>query len=73
MISNDDIRQIFFYCEHKSRDGVYADNVDILEFGRKIAEVAFLKGQDAERAGCIAFVKPLNKEVAKALEHRSAE
>ena len=37
MLSNDEIKQVFFYCTHKDPQGLYADEVDILEFGNKIA------------------------------------
>lgn len=37
MLSDDDIKQVFFHCSHESKDGYYADNVDILEFGNKVA------------------------------------
>ena len=37
MISEDDIKQVFFLCHHKDPKGFYADGVDIIEFGKKIA------------------------------------
>ena len=35
MLSNDDIKQLFFYCSNEDKDGYYAE-VDILEFARII-------------------------------------
>ena len=32
--------QTFFYCNHKDPDGLYANDVDVLEYGRKIEAVA---------------------------------
>ena len=37
MISEDDIKQVFFRCHHKDPKGFYADGVDIIEFGQKLA------------------------------------
>ena len=36
MLTNEDIKQIFFQCEHKDPKGFYADEVDIIEFAKKI-------------------------------------
>ena len=60
-----DIKHVLFACKSQQPDaevdpkGLYCDNLDVIEFGRKIA----LK----ERAECIKFVKSLNHLVAKAL------
>lgn len=43
MITENDIKQVFFQCHHKDPNGCYADEVDILEFGKKIA--AFVEAQ----------------------------
>ena len=42
-IERDDIKQIFFYCNFKDPNGFYADDVDIMEFGEKVA--AFVRAQ----------------------------
>ena len=36
MLSPEDIKQIFFYCNNKDPEGFYADGVDIIEFAKKI-------------------------------------
>lgn len=36
MLTPEDIKQIFFYCSNKDPDGFYADDVDIIEFAKKI-------------------------------------
>lgn len=40
MIDKEDIKQVFFYCDNKDPDGFYANDVDILEFGQKMAAFA---------------------------------
>ncbi len=36
----DDIKQVFFYCENRNPEGFYANDVDIIEFGQKMADFA---------------------------------
>lgn len=43
MLTTEDIKQIFFYCDNKDPNGYYANDVDILEFGRKIEQVVRAK------------------------------
>ena len=40
MLSPDEIKQVFFHCHHKDPNGFYANDVDIVEFGQKIAAFA---------------------------------
>lgn len=67
-MNDDDIKQVLFTCKSQEPDtevdpkGLYCDNLDVIEFGQKIA----LK----ERTECIKFVKSLNHLVAKALQDK---
>lgn len=67
MLSNEDIKQIFLYCDNKDPNGAYANDVDIFEFGQKVAAVVAIKAAKEERQKCIEFVMSLNSEVGKAL------
>ena len=40
MLNNEDIKQVFFHCSNEDPGGFYADEVDIIEFGQKIAAFA---------------------------------
>lgn len=76
MLTEDDLKHILMAC--KSQDpsepidpkGLYTDNLDIIEFGRKIEEKVALIYARKERAECIKFVKSLNFEVARALAEK---
>jgi hypothetical protein len=68
MLSNETIQQIFFYTTNDNPEGVYADDVDILEFAQKIEAYVRIEAMREERSACIKLVKSLNTEVAKALE-----
>ena len=70
MLSNEELKQIFFHCDNKSPDGCFADDVDILEYGHKVAAVVIQKAVKVEREKCIEFVMSLNTEVGKALAEK---
>jgi hypothetical protein len=71
-MNEQDIKQILFTCKSQDPDaevdpnGVYCDNLDVIEFGNKIALAAARK----ERAECIKFVKSLNHLVARSLSDK---
>jgi len=64
-MTDDMIKQVFFYCENKG--GLIADGVDILEFARKIEAVLTPAIQLQEHHRCVKIVSDLNKEVGKKL------
>ncbi len=63
MLSNIEIKGIFLECENEDPNGMYADDVDVFEYGRAIERAV----REDERRACITLVKSLNHEVAKAL------
>ena len=68
MLTDMQIKALFLECNNKNPDGLYADDVDLLEFGRKLEEMAREQAAIEERDTCVKFVRSLNSEVAKALE-----
>lgn len=68
MLTDVQIKAIFLECNNKNPDGLYADDVDLFEFGRKLELEARQQAIVEERDTCIKFVRTLNSEVAKALE-----
>jgi len=68
MLSDDQIKQIFFYVQNEDPNGIYANDVDILEYARKIEAYVRIEAAREERLECVKLVKSLNVEVAKALE-----
>jgi hypothetical protein len=67
ILSDDMIKQVFFYCGNSSKDAVLADGVDIIEFARKIEAVLTPTIQLREHQRCVKIVKDLNPEVGKKL------
>ena len=64
MLNNTQIKGIFLECENTDPEGMYADDVDIFEYGRAVEKAV----REDERRACITLVKSLNHEVARALE-----
>lgn len=67
MLTDNHIKAIFLECENKNPDGMYANDVDIMEFARKLEKYASNDAKWLERDTCITFVRSLNSEVAQAL------
>jgi len=68
-VSEEIIKQVYFYCNNDP-DGLFVDEVDLLEFSEKLVSVIGRDIARAERTECIKFVESLNKEVARALKDR---
>jgi len=41
----DIVRQVYFYCENKDKDGLYPDEVDLVEFSAKLLAVIEAKSK----------------------------
>jgi hypothetical protein len=70
MLSEEMIKQIYFYCDEKLPDGIYADEVDIIQFAHKIEQVVAVEYARKEHARCVAIVKDMNVAVGNALENQ---
>lgn len=74
MLSEDMIKQIFFYCRNNDPNGLYTDPtdepLDIIEYARKIEAVITDQIRLKEHARCVEIVRSLNKDVARVLEDR---
>lgn len=72
MLSEDMIKQIFFYCKNNDPNGLYTDPrdepLDIIEYARKIEAVITDQVRLQEHARCVDIVKSMNKDVARVLE-----
>ena len=72
-MNEQDIKQILFRCKSQEPDaaidpaGLYADNLDVIEFTNKLEEEILMAAARKERAECIKFVRSLNHLVADAL------
>lgn len=69
MITAEDIKQVYFYCDHKDPNGFYADGVDIIEFGKKVAAFTEVQAKKVERQKCVDFIAQTNPELAESLKN----
>jgi hypothetical protein len=60
MLRPEDIKQVFFHCNHTDKDGYYADEVDVLEFGQKIAAFALSQKTPMTEDETIDFMININ-------------
>jgi hypothetical protein len=70
MLTKDEMRKVFLSCDMLTKDGLYADDVDVYELCAAVEKAVAIKYARAERAMCIEFVESLNPEVARALNEK---
>jgi hypothetical protein len=68
ILDEDTVKQIFFYCDNKDPNGMYADEVDLLEFANKLEDYLTAQIQKAEHARCVKLVASVNEPVARMLD-----
>lgn len=66
-IDEDFVKQVFFYVDDKDPNGVYADNVNVLDFAHKLYAIVRREVAREEHARCVDIVSHMNREVANAL------
>lgn len=67
-MTENQVKNIFLECDNEDPNGMYANDVDLLEFAKKLEDHFDVEFSKREQAKCITFVRSLNVEVAKALE-----
>ena len=67
-LSEDTIKQIYFYCDIHEENAVIANEVDIKQFARRILEVAEIEIKKQEHQRCVELVADMNREVARTLD-----
>jgi hypothetical protein len=66
-LSEELVKQVFFYSDEKRPDPLIADEVDILQFAEKLEAVIRPMIAIEEHKRCVTIVANMNQEVAKAL------
>jgi len=67
MLSEETIKQIYFYCDEKLPGAIYADDLDIIQFAHRIAEFVEPIITAKEHQRCVKIVNDMNPQVASAL------
>jgi hypothetical protein len=66
-LSEELVKQIFFYSDEKRPDPLLADEVDILQFAEKLEAVLRPLIAAEEHKRCVTIVAHMNREVANSL------
>ena len=69
-LSEETIKQIFFYCDQYEPNALIADEVDIVQFAHKIAAYVEPMIAAKEHQRCVQIVSDMNREVANALNNQ---
>ena len=63
-ITEDLVKQVFFYVDDKDPDGFYADNVNLLDFAHKFYAMVRREVAREEHSRCVEIVSQMNGDVA---------
>ena len=55
-MTNEEIKQVFFHCDHRDPNGFYANDVDVMEFGQKIAAYALAQRKPMDETEILDFM-----------------
>ena len=69
-LSEDLVKQVFFYSDEKRPDPLIADEVDILQFAQKLEAVLRPLITAEEHKRCVTIVAHMNREVANNLQNQ---
>jgi hypothetical protein len=69
-LSEELVKQVFFYSDEKRPNPLIADEVDILQFAEKIEAVLRPLIAADEHKRCVSIVAHMNREVANALQNQ---
>ena len=69
-LSEETVKQIFFYCDQHEPNALIADEVDIVQFAHKIAAYVEPMIAAKEHQRCVQIVSDMNREVANALNNQ---
>jgi hypothetical protein len=69
-LSEDLVKQVFFYSDEKRPDPLIADEVDILQFAQKLEAVLRPLIAAEEHKRCVTIVAHMNREVANNLQNQ---
>ena len=64
------IKQVYFQCNNLFKDGIYPEEIELVEYSEKLILVVGPEIAKAEREECLKIVEALNPEVARVLRER---
>lgn len=70
MLSEEEIKQVYFYCDEKLPNAIFANDLDIIQFANKIELYVTPTIAMREHQRCVQIVSEMNPEVGKALSNQ---
>jgi hypothetical protein len=69
-VNEDLIKQVYFQCGNQLKNGIYPDEIELIEYSEKLILVVGKDIAKAEREECLKIVESLNPEVARVVRER---
>ena len=69
-VNEDLIKQVYFYCNNQLKDGIYPDEIELIEYSEKLILVVGPAIAKAEREEILKIVESLNPEIARVVRDR---
>jgi hypothetical protein len=69
-VNEDLIKQVYFQCDNRLKNGIFPDEIELIEYSEKLILVVGKDIAKAEREECLKIVESLNPEVARVLRER---
>jgi hypothetical protein len=64
------IKQVYFQCNNQIKDGIYPDEIELIEYSEKLILTAGAAIAKAEREEILKIVDALNPEIARVIRER---
>lgn len=69
-VDEDLIKQVYFQCNNQLKNGIYPNEIELIEYSEKLILVAGAAIAKAEREEILKIVDALNPEVARVVRER---
>jgi hypothetical protein len=69
-VNEDLIKQVYFQCNNQLKDGIFPDEIELIEYSEKLILVVGKDIAKAEREEILKILEAVNPEVAKLIRER---
>jgi hypothetical protein len=69
-VNDDLIKQVYFQCNNQLKDGIFPDEIELIEYSEKLILVVGKDIAKAEREEILKILDNVNPEVAKLIRER---
>jgi hypothetical protein len=69
-VNEETIKQVYFHCGNQLKDGIYPEEIELIEFSEKLILVVGKEIAKAEREEILKILDAVNPEVAKLIRER---